>query len=809
MSKYTKELDHHLMHPLEDSEAVVERVLFSNRPVVLIVAVILTCFFAYFASQLKMGASFEKMLPTSHPYIANYLENKDEMAGLGNTIRIAVETTEDDIYSAKFQETLKLINDEVFFIPGVDRSGLKSIWMPQVRWTEVTEEGFVGGPVIPADYDGSDVELEKLRENVAKSGSIGSLVANNGKSAIILAPLYEVNPTTGQPLDYNEFSQKLEKLVRDKYQSDTVKIHITGFAKVMGDLIEGASKVGLFFAGAIAITLVLMFVFSRCLTGTIVPLVCSLIAVVWQLGLLRLLGFELDPFSMLVPFLVFAIAISHGVQIVNGTATEVGHGYDKGQAARNAFKMLYIPGFIALLSDGIGFITLMVIDIAVIKELAIAASLGIATIIITNLILLPVVLSYTGVRATGDHFNVLEKLWSVLKSFTRPLPAIVTVIGAVTLVIWGLEYSRDLKIGDLDPGAPELRADSRYNKDNAFITSNFTTSADLFVIMVKTTNDACVNYETLTLVEDFQDMVNGIPGVQSSTSMVNVAKRGMIGMNEGNLKWTELPRNTAMMNQSTSGKHVPPGMVNSDCNFIPVVIYLNDHKAETLTRVSNAAATFAQSHNDDNVKFELAAGNAGIEAATNIVIETSQYEMLAWVYGVVALLVLLTFRSFKAVICIIMPLAMTSILCQALMTYMGIGVKVATLPVIALGVGIGVDYGIYIYTKLEYYMKNGETLINAYLHTLRSTGKAVAFTGITLAIGVGTWAWSPIKFQADLGILLTFMFLWNMLGALILLPALARLVLRPKDSKAEAEVTQGDINGDQLGSPDTETRDLV
>lgn len=243
-------------------------------------------------------------------------------------------------------------------------------------------------------------------------------------------------------------------------------------------------------------------------------------------------------------------------------------------------------------------------------------------------------------------------------------------------------------------------------------------------------------------------------------------------------------------------------MVNSDCNFIPVVIYLNDHKAETLTRVSNAAAAFAQSHNDEHVKFELAAGNAGIEAATNIVIETSQYEMLAWVYSVVALLVLLTFRSFKAVICIIMPLAMTSILCQALMTYMGIGVKVATLPVIALGVGIGVDYGIYIYTKLEYYMKNGETLINAYLHTLRSTGKAVAFTGLTLAIGVGTWAWSPIKFQADLGILLTFMFLWNMLGALILLPALARLVLRPKDSTAEAKVTQGGVNGDQPGSPD-------
>ncbi|MEH6825605.1 MAG: MMPL family transporter [Motiliproteus sp.] len=781
--KYTKQQDHHLLHPLDDSEAMVEQLLFGKRPLLLLIFLALTSLFGYYASQITMGASFEKMIPTSHPYIANYLNNKEQLAGLGNTLRIAVETTEDDIYSAEFQETLKQINDEVFFIPGVDRSGLKSIWMPEVRWTEVTEEGFVGGPVIPADYDGSETELDKLRDNVAKSGSIGSLVANNARSAIILAPLYDINSETGAPLDYDQLSERLELLVRQKYESETVKIHITGFAKVVGDLIEGASKVGLFFAVAILITLVLMYLYSRCWTGTLVPLGCSLVAVIWQLGLLRMLGFQLDPYSMLVPFLVFAIAISHGVQIVNATAIEVGNGVDKYQAARRAFKMLYIPGFIALLSDAIGFTTLMVIDIAVIKELAIAASLGIATVVLTNLVLLPIVLSYTGVRAAGDHFNILEKLWNGLQSFTRPVPATLTVIAAAALVIWGVEYSRDLKIGDLDAGAPELRQDSRYNRDNAFITANFATSADLFVVMVKTADAACVSYDTLTVVEDFQAMIETQTGVQSSFSMVNVAKRGLVGMNEGNFKWAALSRNQLVMNSATSGKHVPPGMVNSACNFIPVVIYLNDHKAETLTRVADAAAAFASEHNDAQIQFELAAGNAGIEAATNIVIETAQYQMLAWVYGVVGLLVFLTFKSVKTVICIIAPLAMTSVLCQALMTYMGIGVKVATLPVIALGVGIGVDYGIYIYTKLESYLKSGESLTEAYLLTLRSTGKAVAFTGLTLAIGVGTWAWSPIKFQADLGILLTFMFLWNMLGALVLLPALARLILHPKEPR--------------------------
>ncbi|MFC6672027.1 efflux RND transporter permease subunit [Marinobacterium aestuariivivens] len=261
------------------------------------------------------------------------------------------------------------------------------------------------------------------------------------------------------------------------------------------------------------------------------------------------------------------------------------------------------------------------------------------------------------------------------------------------------------------------------------------------------------------------------------TTLADYSKRGIAGMNEGSLKWLALNRNQQISNMSLS--RPPAGMLNFDCSLTPVLIYLNDHKAETLSGVVAAAEAFARDNNSDDIRFLLAAGNAGIEAATNIVIESAQYKMLAWVYGVVALLCLITFRSIRTVTCIIVPLAFTSVLCQALMAWLGIGIKVATLPVIALGVGIGVDYGIYIYSRLETYLKQGLSLHDAYFSTLRSTGKAVAFTGLTLAIGVGTWVFSPIKFQADMGILLTFMFLWNMLGALVVLPALARLLVRP------------------------------
>jgi len=225
--------------------------------------------------------------------------------------------------------------------------------------------------------------------------------------------------------------------------------------------------------------------------------------------------------------------------------------------------------------------------------------------------------------------------------------------------------------------------------------------------------------------------------------------------------------------------------MNASCSLLPVIIYLDDHKAATLDQVTDAVTAFAQRYNSDQIEFLMAAGNAGFEAATNEVIGKAQYEMLLWVYAVVSLLCLMTFRSVKTVICIILPLALTSLLCQALMAQLGIGVKVATLPVIALGVGIGVDYGIYIYSKLNTYLLQGMALPKAYLETLKTTGKSVAFTGMTLAIGVVLWVFSPIKFQADMGILLTFMFLWNMLGALILLPALACLL-----GKREAKITE-------------------
>jgi predicted RND superfamily exporter protein len=766
------------------TERFIEKFMFSNRKLILLILSVVFAFLATEAIQVKPEASFSKMVPGDHEFINNYKVYQSELADLGNVIRVIVETEEGDIFTQEFQQTLRQVTDDVFFIPGINRNALKSLWTPTVRWQEVTEEGFVGGAVVPDGYDGSDSMLEQLKTNVFKSGQVGVLVGNDFKSAIVLAPLQETNPETGLPLDYRELSERLERDIRDKYNNDTINIRIVGFAKVVGDLIEGAVQVVIFFALAVIITFVLLLLYSRCIRSTIVVLVFSILAVVSQLGILNLLGFGVNPYSMLVPFLVFAIGVSHGVQIITAIIQHVKTGDDKFTAAKLAFRSLYLAGITALVSDAIGFTTLMVIDIGVIRELAIAASIGVAVIIITNLVALPIVISFIGVSAGGRerHSTSAElaratssnKLSTSIAGFAQPQKAKYALAVAVLFSVLGLYYSQFLKIGDLDAGAPELRADSRYNMDNAYVVANYSTSTDVFVVMAKTTPDTCITYNNLTWIDKLQWELKNVKGVQDVKSVANVSKFGMFGMNEGSLKWYGLNRNQFMTNASVA--RTPPGLINQDCSMVPILVFLDDHKADTLEDVVATVEQFKQQNNSGDVEFLLAAGNAGIEAVTNMVIEEAQIEMLIWVYSVVIALCLITFRSVRTVIAIILPLMLTSLLSQALMAYLGIGVKVATLPVIALGVGIGVDYGIYIFSKINEALAQQKSLYGSYLFALNQTGKAVAFTGLTLAIGVATWVFSPIKFQADMGLLLTFMFILNMVGALTLIPALAWLL---------------------------------
>jgi uncharacterized protein len=777
-----------------------ERAVFNHRRLTVLLCLIVTALLGFFATRVSLNASFEKMIPVGHPYVQNYLNNRSELRGLGNTLRVVVENTGGDVFDPRYLDVLKRVSDELFLTPGVDRAWVKSLWMPSVRWTEVTEEGFQGGPVMPDNFDGSPDSIAKLRINGARAGLVGSLVANDFKSSAIVVPLLERLPG-GERLDYWQLSRSLEE-IRARYEQGTaadgkpwgVKIHVIGFAKIAGDLLQGLQQVMTYFAVAAAIAALLLFAYTRCWRSTVLVLACSLIAVLWQVGLVQLLGLELDPYSMLVPFLVFAIGVSHGAQKMNGIMQDIGRGTHRLVAARYTFRRLFLAGLTALLADAVGFAVLVLIPIPVIRELALTASIGVAVLVVTNLLLLPVLLSFVGVSPKAaartlrleqaQEHGAGRSLWRFLNLFAeRRRWAAAAVAVAAVLAVAGFVVSFGLQVGDLDPGAPELRADSRYNVDNAFITSNYSLTSDVFAAIIKTPKEGCLKYETLIHVDRLAWELQQLPQVRATVGLQDVVRQITAGSFEGNPKWLTISRNQDVLNYGAQQATVNnPELFNTECSVMPLIAYLADHKAATLSAALGVIERFNAENPTDATKLEVlpAAGAAGIEAATNIVVEHASNTMLLYVYTAVIALCFVTFRSWRAVLVAVIPLAITSILCEALMVLLGIGVKVATLPVIALGVGIGVDYALYLLSVQLAGQRRGRTLVRAYGDAVMFTGRVVALVGVTLAAGVVTWAFSPIKFQADMGILLTFMFLWNMVGALVLIPALSHFLLNDK-----------------------------
>jgi len=748
---------------------------------VLVMFILLSIFLAFQASQIKLGASFTKNIPLNHEYMQTYLKHRENFGG-ANSILISVCHQEGNIFNEEFFTALKGVHDQLFFIPGVNRTQVKSLYSPSTRFVEVVEDGFSGGPVVPADFKGDEQGLNTVKANIEKAGIVGRIVADDYSCAMVKALLMEHNPKTGEKLDSIALANILENDVRKPFEKDNITVHIIGFTKMVGDVAEGAKGVVTFFGVAIAITTVMVFLFSRSISLTLLPIGCSLIAVVWQMGLLSTLGFGLDPMSILVPFLIFAIGVSHGVQMINSISKSVSQGFSCKEAAQFSFRLLIIPGGVALLSDTVGFITLLSIDIGIIRELAITASLGVAVIIFTNLLLLPVLVSFCHVKGKAPQQKNNDKgTWHFMASFTEKGPASLILVITALLFAAGYYHSQQLKIGELHAGAPALHEDSRYNQDTFLITDRYAISVDYMSVIVETTANACTDSKILTTMDSFQWRMENIQGVQSAVSLPSVMKIINAGYYEGNLKWRIISPNQYTLAQALSNVPSSTGLLNNECSVMPVILFLQDHKAETINRVVNEAKIAIAELNNDSLTFKLASGPIGVMAATNEAVAAAQLPMMIYVYGAVIILCLLSFRSVRATIVVVLPLFVVSTLAQWLMTALDIGLTVSTLPVIALGVGIGVDYGIYILSTMSVKLKEGLTVHQAYLAALHERGTAVLITGITLAIGVSTWFFSDLKFQVDMGILLTFMFLVNMLASVTVLPAIASFLWKDKN----------------------------
>ena len=830
-------------------------VLIGRRHVLSVLFAAMTAFFGWSASNIKLDPGFLKLIPIKHEYMKtmfDYLKDFNDANMLLVNLRWK---GEGDIYNAEFMSAMQKATDDVFFIPGVNRTQVSSIFTPSTYYIEITESGFDGRPVVPAKFSGTPEQLEDVRKNVGLSGQIGLIVSNDQKAALIRANLQEVdtnNPELAERFyravmaklgdirgrfeSPTQYTYKLTKDVAPLKAGDTVavgfvdygrllafqqfqtpnpeggealvisggdvsvetaanpdyneklEVNIIGFAQLLADVVNGLIGVFAFFALAFVITLVLLFLYTRSLRMTVTALIVALLPVVWLLGLLPLIGFGVDPMSILVPFLIFSIGVSHAVQMTNAWRLEAAAGASSIEASRAAFRKLFVPGAVALLTNALGFGVIMMIDIPIVHELGITACLGVLLMIVTNKMILPIILTHITLEESSRKFSQQAgasgfqgRLWATIAKCAEPRVALGVFAVSIVLLLGSAVASRGLVIGDSGRGVPELHKDSRYNRDNDQIGSTYNIGTDLLTVIAEAKDfqgDSCLHHEVVGLLDRFELFLKGVDGVQSVTSVAGVGRLVISAFSEGSPRWRTLPRSQAGLSVGSRAFDPNLGLNNESCRAIKVMVFTKNHDGTTIAHVIDEVKRFIADNPVEGVKLRLASGNVGVMAATNEAVAAAEIGMLLAIFGALTLLCLLTFRSLKATLCVLVPLTVVSIFCNALMATLGIGLKVATLPVVALGVGVGVDYGIYLFERMQHDMAEGMNFRDAFLEAMRQRGTAAVFTAITMGIGVGTWTLSALKFQGDMGLLLAFMFLVNMLGAICLLPALGAWFFR-------------------------------
>lgn len=756
-----------------------ESVLFRRRAIVLSALAAITLVMGWFAVMLKMDAGFEKQMPIGHEYVETFKKYRDDLIG-ANRLTIVVHARDGKIWTQPALTRLYEVTQAVTFLPNVSRGSVQSLWTPNSFVNEITEDGFRAEPIIPGTVTPEQLDEETISgiaRTTSQGGFVGSLVSRDHASAMITAELNEYDQN-GVHIDYVAYNRILEQQIRRKFEDGNFEVQIIGFAKQIGDIADGASAVLEFCLIALLLTAGAVYWYCHSVRFTLLPLLCSLASLVWQFGTLRLLGYGLDPLAVLVPFLVFAIGVSHGVQQINFIVREISHGKTAEAAARASFTGLLIPGTLALVTALVSFVTLLLIPIPMVRELAITASLGVTYKIVTNLVMLPLAASYFKVDTAYAEKAVLKRegrsAW--LKALARvadPKVALLVLAASGVLFATAVWKSRDRVVGTLQAGAPELREDSRFNRDAVAISGNFDSGLDWLSVVFEAPPESCENVSIGSYQDRFVAAMQPVSGILSISSYVGQLRQYNEGYNEGNPKMAVVPIDPANYAALSIEIGRVPGTLRKDCSMSAVHLYLTDHKATTITRVIEVVKKFRADNPQSGVNIRLAAGNAGVLAAINEEVGHSELPMLLYVYAAIVALVFLVYRDVRAVLACCLPLTIGTFIGYWFMKELQIGLTVATLPVMVLAVGIGVDYAFYIYNRLQLHLANGEDIRTSLERSIQEVGTATIFTAITLAVGVATWSFSQLKFQADMGKLLAFMFMVNMVMAMTALPAFA------------------------------------
>jgi len=769
---------------LNNFSKVFARFVIRYRILFIIISSALTILFAYELRHLTLQTNLGDFAPQKHPYLAVQRQLTHIFGGL-NQISIAIEVKEGDIFNYPTLSKVYRITKKLYLLDGINAGRVVSLSARKIKNVKATAEGF-GAERLMRYPPKSVEEIERLRMAIVRNPMVyGPIVSRDFRSTLIQADFESDVPS-------RRIFRQLRDIIGEEKDSNN-HIHIGGRPILEGWLDFYILKMGKIFLGMLIVMVLILYIAFRSKRGVLLPLASSLMATIWGLGILTLCGFRLGPTTILTPFLVLALGISHSVQFIKRYYEDELRHLSSKEASQETLQSLFVPACTSLLTDGLGFLSLLIVPLTMIRSMALAAGAGVLSIFFTTVAFIPSVLSFLPSPERREvereeRFNLLNKILGKISSLSGNRLSRWAVVGIfLSLGVVGTMGASRIVVGDNELGSASLYRNSSYNVAETMISDKFAGSSPYYVLIEGKKAEDLVNSEILLEMDSLANYVKEkVPEVGRSLSLVDYIKGLNLAMFGGDRRYLIVPQNSQTVAEylflySITGF---PGdfdpVVSPDYRYANIKFDLKDHKAGTIKKVLAATEQWVErNHKSQNFEILYPGGDIGILAAINEIIRKVLPQNIIQLSSIVFICIWVVYGSYVAGILLLIPLILGVLLTFGTLGLFGVSLTVETLPVAALGIGLGVDYGIYVTSRLRQELAQGLPLERAIYSSLETSGKAVFFTGATVALGVFSWIFSDIRLHARLGVILGFLLVLNMLGALILLPVLIS-IFKPK-----------------------------
>lgn len=762
-----------------------EEWIFANPKIVLSLIFLATLVFAAALPKLRIYSDFSDLLPQEHSYIQTYNRIKENFGG-ANMIVMAIEVEQGTIFN---NDTLKLVHEAtqgVDNLPSVNHNLVSSLTHRTARKVFLSPEGsFVSQPYYdPAKNYSADELAQMQRDVIANPNLFGLMVSPDFKAALIKAQLNE------SELDYVETFAALQK-VRDTLARDGHKVHVTGNPVLTGWVYTYLDQIVQILAWTLALLATLLIVYFRRLYGIALPLLGIALSSIWGLGFMAMAGINLEPLSLPIPFLIAARATSHGVQLVVRYYEELAIVKNGKQAARNALDALFRPGSLAIIVDAVGIAVLVLGAAPFNYKLGLAAGFWGFSVIFTVHFMVPLALTVLPQPKTMENANegVRNFLGNAMaRTGGTDGGARAILFASLACVVVGSWYVAKVQLGESEPGSPLLNRDHDYNMSTAAINTLFPGSEELHIVARTEEKGGIKRPEVMHAIERFQAHMLSDPTLGGARALPGVVRVVNQLTHNDDPRWAQIPDNAdevgGLMFAYMASSPIPGALkeyINPDENEANMVFFYKDHQAETINRVV-ALAEEGKARIEAEVpglKIELGGGIIGVTAAANQALHTDHMIIIPAVMLLAFFLVMAYYQSLHAGWLMVLPMLFATVMTYAYMGWADIGISVNTVPVIAVGVGVGIDYAVYFMDRIREEMAVTRNIHRAVVNAVATTGYAVSFTAATLIAGVVMWIFmSDLRFQSDAAVLLSFMLVVNALAAMLIVPAWC-VVFRP------------------------------